>query len=286
MIFVDFHHTNTHHSRTKFNKSFHSGRRNRQANCSNVQTNGDQCISPPSATTSNTFGDEEIIFTENRIYASMAERSSRSKQQRWYEADHSPCENNATNEIIFEKVKLNRQNEQIGSEHRQHENGHQNIMRALFPFETSTDVSANGSMYSATMPYDYENSSPCKRLAEYENLNESFWHSPDNDGGVTCSHGSGRGCETSPASSNSKSTYAETWDYIGINRITSVPIPPTANANMVQNKYEIHYESAVSASSRRTSISTTETWIDDEVFDNSFNEKLEKRCVKLCTKCH
>uniref|UniRef100_A0A182NHX8 Uncharacterized protein n=1 Tax=Anopheles dirus TaxID=7168 RepID=A0A182NHX8_9DIPT len=34
-------------------------------------------------------------------------------------------------------------------------------------------------------------------------------------------------------------------------------------------------------SSRRTSASTVETWIDDETFDNSFNEELERRCVTL-----
>ena len=32
---------------------------------------------------------------------------------------------------------------------------------------------------------------------------------------------------------------------------------------------------------RRSSSSTLETWIDDEVFDNSFNEELEKRCTEL-----
>ncbi|XP_055530586.1 uncharacterized protein LOC129721714 [Wyeomyia smithii] len=36
-----------------------------------------------------------------------------------------------------------------------------------------------------------------------------------------------------------------------------------------------------SNSSRRTSASTVETWIEDEVFDNSFNEELERRCATL-----
>lgn len=42
----------------------------------------------------------------------------------------------------------------------------------------------------------------------------------------------------------------------------------------------IHYE-YVGSSSRRTSVSTMETWIDDEIFDNSFNEELEKRCTNV-----
>lgn len=43
------------------------------------------------------------------------------------------------------------------------------------------------------------------------------------------------------------------------------------------DNHEIHYENV--SNSRRTSISTTETWIDDELYDNSFNEELEKRCT-------
>jgi hypothetical protein len=43
-----------------------------------------------------------------------------------------------------------------------------------------------------------------------------------------------------------------------------------------QNKaYEIDFENW--QSSRRSSIDTVETWIEDEVFDNSFNEELERR---------
>lgn len=45
------------------------------------------------------------------------------------------------------------------------------------------------------------------------------------------------------------------------------------------NDPEIHYENI--SCSRRTSISTTETWIDDEMYDNSFNEELEKRCLAV-----
>lgn len=31
--------------------------------------------------------------------------------------------------------------------------------------------------------------------------------------------------------------------------------------------------------SRRTSLCTVETWLEDEIFDNSFNEELERRCT-------
>lgn len=57
---------------------------------------------------------------------------------------------------------------------------------------------------------------------------------------------------------------------------------PTLDA-LLNNNYgpngAYYYERASASSfSRRSSISTTETWVDDESFDNSFNEELEKRC--------
>lgn len=281
MVFADYHHTNNNHPRTKLNlkKCFQAKGGKHNSNHVRASNEADLSLSPPSAHSSNTYCDEEIIFTENKIYVSMAERTTRPRRP----TQQSPCENNATNEIIFEKVKLNRRNEQAMVHPVAHTcaHSHPSAGRQLCPFETSTDVSVNGSMHSTSLSYDYGDGSPCKHLNEYENLNESFWQSHNTD----CSVDNGNRTNERTAT-EARSTYAETWDFIGINRITPVPIPATANVNMVQNKYEIHYESAVSASSRRTSISTTETWIDDETFDNSFNEELEKRCAKLCTKCH
>lgn len=60
---------------------------------------------------------------------------------------------------------------------------------------------------------------------------------------------------------------------------------PTLDA-MMNNQYgsngTYYYERASASISRRSSISTTETWVDDESFDNSFNEELEKRCEAVC----
>lgn len=57
--------------------------------------------------------------------------------------------------------------------------------------------------------------------------------------------------------------------------------PPTLDT-LLNNNYgsngAYYYERASASFSRRSSISTTETWVDDETFENSFNEELEKRC--------
>ncbi|XP_058053500.1 uncharacterized protein LOC131205430 [Anopheles bellator] len=54
--------------------------------------------------------------------------------------------------------------------------------------------------------------------------------------------------------------------------------------NLNNKHYEIDTDvvwRSTRCSSRRTSASTVETWIDDETFDNSFNEELERRCATL-----
>lgn len=67
------------------------------------------------------------------------------------------------------------------------------------------------------------------------------------------------------------------------NRIRSTTPPPPATSPpsldaLLNNNQSYYYERASASFSRRSSISTTETWVDDESFDNSFNEELEKRC--------
>lgn len=305
-------------------KCFQSGRKAANKQTPSPTGGHERHQSHPHCVTPSTFYDEEIIFTENKIYVGIGDVANGTVNSK-----HNAIglENSPRNDSIFPKVKLNRQQKEIPNSisptqrncgistcAAKHNN---NIVRQLYPFETSTDVSFNGSSLQSTTSssYDYEDvdGSPTKRLSEYDNLNETFWHSHENEHSIcpNCCDcdGTRTGNKLTRSSticdqmtngdnhkhcinnnhhnnnSNNRSTYADTWDYIN-GRIGPVPIPPTANPNMIQNKYEIHYESAVSASSRRTSISTIETWIDDEVFDNSFNEELERRCAQLCTKCH
>lgn len=280
LIFSDFHHTNNNHQRTNQNlrKCFQASRGAKDPTYLNEEIRANALHRGRSTAATTSFSEEEIIFTENKIYVGMAEAKSRKHSR--------PCsarENNAANEVIFEKVQLNRRTNHTNSSPSgrvgcsNHNMGHD-----CYPFETSADVSFNGSLQSSPS-YDFEDGSPTKRLSEYDNLNETFWHSHIHDSGIGRSSTKGD-CMTNDG--HCKSAYADTWDFLTASKCTPPPIPPTANANMVQNKYEIHYESAVSASSRRTSISTLETWIDDEVFDNSFNEELEKRCAKLCLAYH
>lgn len=64
------------------------------------------------------------------------------------------------------------------------------------------------------------------------------------------------------------------------------PPPGITLDTLMNNNYgtngAYYYERASASFSRRSSISTTETWVDDESFDNSFNEELEKRCEAVC----
>lgn len=322
LILADYHHSNNnrHHTNLNIKKCFQSGRKSSNKQGSPPKDH-DPRQSHRHCITASTFYDEEIIFTENKIYVGIGDASNSNGNMPVNTKHSIGCE---MNDQLFPKVKLNRQQHPVspaqrncGSASCPDKQNANNILRQLYPCETSTDVSFNANSLQSTTSslYDYEDvdGSPTKRLSEYDNLNESFWHSheSDNSGCTSCC-----GCDGGPRASNklarsstvcdhmasgdshkqcvrnnhnnsnnNRSTYADTWDFIN-GRIGSVPIPPTANPNMIQNKYEIHYESAVSASSRRTSISTIETWIEDEVFDNSFNEELEKRCAQLCTKCH
>lgn len=261
----------------------------------------------PTTSPSLNFEDEQIIFTENQIYVGINEQinnnNSTQFQQNVFtkihekqplnrfngnqsnnytqincfakEIDRTGDSTNRTGtanpksvekETIFEKVKFNRttksmshSQQKASTVHLAQENANINSNRPKFQgrhlFETSADVSFENSM---------DSSSPTNRLSEYDNLNETFHltHSP---------------CYGTK-NYNSNGTYAETWDFLtnksyACNNVMLSSSQPLSHKRLL----EIHYEAAVS--SRRTSISTIETWIDDEIFDNSFNEELEKRCA-------
>lgn len=243
----------------------------------------------PSASPSPTDVDEELIFTENRIYVASPTTTSTTndsqpianhnettstthKQQTTkhsfralanidcFRKDSSDSDVNSVNrkscatpasndtkvtnkEIIFEKVKLNRG-------------------------DRSTSASPLRSKYK---PYDTD--SPIHHHftdSEYDNLNETFYQSQHRPSATT---------------SMARIQYDDdSWDFLAGSRggdpYQNVVLTPTHAPLSNRRLYEIHYEAAVS--SRRSSISTAETWIDDETFDNSFNEELEKRCATYC----
>lgn len=242
--------------------------------------------------------DEEIIFTENRIYAAATAASPNA-------ANESPVNHNentstpskqhtkhsframttiecfskastdmhansvnrssstgavpatATNsksftkEIVFEKVKLN--------------HGERTAVSANSPQSARYPIQCIpfGCHSNSGSPINHHYSD-----SEYDNLNETFYHSE---------HSARSPKAMQPQYDD------DTWDFLAGSRtdeyhnvVLTPSHPPLSNRRL----YEIHYEAAVS--SRRSSISTAETWIDDETFDNSFNEELEKRCATYC----
>lgn len=158
-----------------------------------------------------------------------------------------------TKEIIFEKVKLNR-DERTPPSIDSPQSGRHPVHCKPFSFQSNSGSPIN---------HHYSDS-------EYDNLNETFYHSVHN----------------APTPNATRIPYDDdTWDFLagGGNRTDpyhNVVLTPTHPPMSNRRLYEIHYEAAVS--SRRSSISTAETWIDDETFDNSFNEELEKRCATYC----
>lgn len=239
--------------------------------------------------------EEEIIFTENRIYAAAsptaAEKranhnentSTPSKQHTKHSfraltsidcfSKDSDMHENSVNrsvpatgmaatttnskvlkkEIVFEKMKLNR-DERLSPT--AYIDSPQSVRHPLqckpFAFQSN-----NGSPIN----HHYSDS-------EYDNLNETFYHSE----------------HSAPTPNATRIQYDDdTWDFLAGGRTDAyhnVVLTPTHPPMSNRRLYEIHYEAAVS--SRRSSISTAETWIDDEAFDNSFNEELEKRCATYC----
>lgn len=251
---------------------------------------------PP--TTVLTGEDEEIIFTENRIYTAATAASptanetpmNRNENTSTPSKQHTKhsframttiecfskastdmhanslnrsCSASAvtaaatnskmfTKEIVFEKVKLNHGDQTVPSASSP-QNARYPIECIPFGFQSDSGSPIN---------HHYSDS-------EYDNLNETFYHSE---------HRIRSPKATRPQYDD------DTWDFLAGSRtdddyhnvVLTPSHPPLSNRRL----YEIHYEAAVS--SRRSSISTAETWIDDETFDNSFNEELEKRCATYC----
>lgn len=227
-----------------------------------------------STTATMSVDEEEIVFTENRIYmgnnsddsgnGSMTTGSMANERQQFYTKGSETHENTVNRscasspkfiekEILFNKMKMSRSE------------------RKSIPMsplaKTTTQRPSLRSVYE-TNSMNSCDASPEHRYSEYDNLNEAFYRS----------HNCRTNDDTLSVTKNNES-YIENWDFVRQNSdldsgsATMSPSQPIGNRRL----YEIHYEAAVS--SRRTSISTAETWIDDESFDNVFNEEMERRCA-------
>lgn len=250
-------------------------------NARKKQCNHNANISPsPPPQMVNQCDEDEIIFTENRIYVATSgrngthkkyhsnsitlDRISKSSENRENVANQSTASSpkSLEKEIIFDKMKSTKIERKMLplSPLATHSHPHNNCKNQFrHPnkniFETSTDIPSCGSS-----PSNY-------RYSEYDNLNESFYRTHNCD-----SNESGK--------MHNPNAYIESWDFVNNQNdedFSNVTMSPYDSNKKNPRICEINYEAAMP--SRRSSISTAETWIDDETFDNSFNEELEKRCA-------
>lgn len=241
----------------------------------------------PSTTSAMLPGDEEeIIFTENRIYAA-AEASPTAAEQRvnHNENTSTPSKQHTTKHSFRAMTTIECFSKGSADSHANSVNRsssaaamtatatNSKIVKKEIVFEKVKLHRGERTSPQSVRPFGFQSmsGSPIHHHysdSEYDNLNETFYHS-----------------EHSVRMPNATRVQYDddTWDFLAGSRAEpyhNVVLTPTHPPLSNRRLYEIHYEAAVS--SRRSSISTAETWIDDETFDNSFNEELEKRCATYC----
>ncbi len=245
------------------------------------------------------FVDEEIIFTENKIYISATERnlkqcnSNNKVDKKPFDAigsnnsnsisslasidrngkcygklgfDDSMC---ASEQIIFEKVKYDANK------------------KYLQP-PTSPSNSSEHSTISYELNQYFGNCSSMStqtnnRLSTYDNVDYE-WVGSDDENRNSSSNANeqkfsmkGQQQKQTPSYDNQNEFYlknSDSWKFFNKQYLQNSKF--FDNHNIIRNN-TIHYETV--SDSLRTSVSTLDTWVDDESFDNSFNEELEKRCT-------
>lgn len=229
--------------------------------------------------------EEEIIFTENRIYAA-AEASPTARELRVNHNENTSTPSKQHTKHSFRAMTTmecfskgnadsdaNSVNRSTSAAAVTATATNSKIVKKEIVFEKVKMQRGERTSPQSARPFGFQSisSSPIHHHysdSEYDNLNETFYNS-----------------EHSARTPNaSRVQYDDdTWDFLAGGRpetYHNVVLTPTHPPMSNRRLYEIHYEAAVS--SRRSSISTAETWIDDETFDNSFNEELEKRCATYC----
>lgn len=245
------------------------------------------------------FVDDEIIFTENKIYISATERNlkqckSNNKVDKkpfdvtsigencnnFNSISMSPINGNgkcagklgfeyslrASEQIVFEKVKYDKNKKYLQPPSPSNSSEHSTISYELnqyFGNCSSTSTQTN-------------------RLSTYDNVDYEWAGNDENgnsSGNVNELNLSIKGQQQKQTSINDNQNefYLKNSDsfkffnkqYLQNNKFFD-------NHKIIKNN-TIHYECV--SDSRRTSVSTCDTWVDDESFDNSFNEELEKRCT-------
>ncbi|XP_059613841.1 uncharacterized protein LOC132259985 isoform X2 [Phlebotomus argentipes] len=231
--------------------------------------------------TSSFNDDEEIVFTENRIYIGLSDRNLKPDEADVVDkvskktVEETICSNleakleeknqadNMTQNpgLIFEKVKYNKDKKYLQHSPSVHSNA-------------STVSSTLGGHFppmadNTSMSINFEQLSPrhertdAQRRSEYDN-----WPDFPDDSGF----GSETKCNFEwDASWGDDAKRPTPWD------AEEADTKTLDSWDVLKSK--VFDTSDTCWCSRRTSLCTVETWLEDEAFDNSFNEELERRCA-------
>lgn len=245
------------------------------------------------------FVDEEIIFTENKIYISATERnlkqctSNNKVYKKPFDAIGGNCSSNfnsmssspiddngkcsgklgfvdslcASEQIVFEKVKYDKNKKYLQPPSPSNSSEHSTISYELNQYFGNCS----------------NRSTQTKRLSTYDNVDYE-WASHDENGNSSRHFNdfqlSTKGHQQNqiPIINDNQNEFylknSDSWKFFNKQYLQNSKF--FDNHKIIKNN-TIHYESV--SDSRRTSVSTLDTWVDDESFDNSFNEELEKRCT-------
>lgn len=264
------------------------------------------CSSDMNDMSNSYFVDEEIIFTENKIYIAATERNLKQCKSN-NKVDKKPfdmasiggkynnnfnsismspivgngkcsdklgfdCSLSASEKIIFEKVKYDKNKKYLQPPSPSNSSEHSTISYELNQYFGNCS----------------SRSTQTNRLSTYDNIDYE-WAGNDENANVpgilneqnVSTSGKGHQQTQIPINDNQNEFYlksSDSWKFFNKQYLQNNKF--FDNHKIIKNN-TIHYECV--SDSRRTSVSTCDTWIDDESFDNSFNEELEKRCTDQTT---
>lgn len=279
--------------------------KNKSSN-NNFSSGGDSSSSSSSSydMKNSIFVDEEIIFTENKIYISATERNL--KQSKSYNKVHkkpfdvtsigcnssnnfnsislSPIDGSgkcsgklgfvyslcASEPIVFEKVKYDKNKKYLQPPSPSNSSEHSTISYELNQYFGNCS----------------SRSTQTNRLSTYDNVDYEWVGDDENGNSSTNEHNlsmmKGHQHNQTLNNDNNQNEFylknSDSWKFFNKQYLHNNKF--FDNHKIIRNN-TIHYETV--SDSRRTSVSTCDTWIDDESFDNSFNEELERRCTAQVT---
>ncbi|XP_055690291.1 uncharacterized protein LOC129793860 [Lutzomyia longipalpis] len=231
--------------------------------------------------------DEEIVFTENRIYIGLSERNLKPDAGDVVDkvnkktVEETICSNleeklseEKDHEDVFQNIELLEQNSGIVFEKVKYDRNKKYLHQSPSNQSNASTISStlNGGIHfppmddNTSMSINFEQLSPRNELrgthrrSEYDN-----WPDFPEDSGF----GSENKCNFD--------AWDPTWEAEA--RQWDGGDEPKSLDSWDVLKSKVFDTSDTCWCSRRTSLCTVETWLEDEIFDNSFNEELERRCA-------